>query len=289
MPLTGSGAPGVYSYSDVLPAGTQYVVFGARVATENCSNVALPAEFYLANFTLDAGAAGQLAADFSNGLTGWSIWGNASIAQIESGMLHVQAAPGETMGLNSDSLPFAAAAAPYKLSVTATIPAGSAGAGCAIAVFQDSSVIEITRAVIRIAPQPIDFGSQQTDATGTFVFSLATPAGPQVLWADYPGSESLWPAASSVLLNPTAPVTIVTSSLPDGTAGTAYRQPLGASGGRAPYLWAGGVMPPGLSLGQDGKLSGTPTKPGSYALALSVVDDSEPAQLAGTALSLMIH
>lgn len=289
VPLTGSGAPSVYTYSDVIPGGAQYVVFGARVAAENCSSVAPPAEFYLTSFTLDAGAAGQLSADFSNGLTGWGIWGNAAIAQVENGMLHVQVLPGETMGLNSASLPFAAAGAPYTLSVTATIPPGSAGSGCVIAVFQDSSVTEIARAAIRIAPQPIGFGSQQTDATGTFAFNLAAPAGPQVLWADYAGSDSLWPAASAILLNPTAPVTITTGSLLDATVGTAYSQPLGASGGRAPYLWAGGVMPPGLLLSQDGTLSGTPTKAGSYALAVSVVDDSDPAQLAGTTLNLTIH
>jgi len=289
VPLTGSGTPSVYSYSDVMPAGAQYVVFGARVAVENCSNVPPPAEFYLTSFTLDAGAAGQLSADFSNGLTGWSIWGSPSIAQVENGTLHAQVIPGETMWLDSASLPFAAAGAPYKLSVTATIPPGSRGSGCVFAVFQDSSVTEIARAVIRLAPQSIDFGSQQTDAAGTFAFNLATPAGPQVLWADYPGSDSLWPAASSVFLNPTASVTITTNNLPDATVGAAYSQTLGASGGLAPYLWAGGTMPPGLLLSQEGILSGTPTKLGSYALALSVVDDSDPAQLAGTTLNLTIH
>jgi hypothetical protein len=95
-PLSGTGQPGAYTHSDTVPAGTQYVVFGARVAEENCSAVPLPAEFYLTDFTLDAGAAGQLHADFTNQLTGWGIWGNASIAQVEQNRLHIQVTPGES-------------------------------------------------------------------------------------------------------------------------------------------------------------------------------------------------
>src|SRR5262249_24209522 len=152
---TGTGQPSAYTYSDSVPAGTQYVVFGARVAQESCSAVPLPAEFYLTDFTLDGGAAGQLHADFANQLTGWGIWGNASIAQVEQKSLHVQVTPGETMGLNSNSIPFSAMAA-YTFTVKAMIPPGSRGDGCAIAVFQDAGFQEIARAVVQIVPLPIE-------------------------------------------------------------------------------------------------------------------------------------
>lgn len=53
---------------------------------------------------------------------------------------------------------------------------------------------------------------------------------------------------------------ITTDSLPNGTVGTAYNQTLIADG-TAPITWSvtGGSLPDGLSLSEDGVLSGTPT------------------------------
>ncbi len=287
-PLSGTGQPSAYTQSGSVPAGAQYIVFGARVALENCSAVALPAEFYLTDFTLDAGAAGQVHADFTNQLSGWGIWGDPSIGQVEGTSLHVQVTPGETMGLNSGSLPLMAAGAAYTLTVNATIPAGSRGDGCTIAVFQDASFKELGRAVIQIVPRPIALGSPQTDTNGAFAFALPPQPAPFVLWADYAGSDALWPAAAAVAIN-APPALAITGSLPDGVVGLAYSGQLGASGGRAPYLWAGGTMPPGLVLHQDGSLTGTPTMTGTYALSVSVADDSAPTQLADTSLQIVLR
>lgn len=54
--------------------------------------------------------------------------------------------------------------------------------------------------------------------------------------------------------------TITTTTLPNGTVGTAYNQTLIADG-TAPITWSvtGGSLPDGLSLSEDGVLSGTPT------------------------------
>lgn len=53
---------------------------------------------------------------------------------------------------------------------------------------------------------------------------------------------------------------ITTTTLPNGTVGTAYKQTLIADG-TAPIKWSvtGGSLPDGLSLSEDGVLSGTPT------------------------------
>ena len=289
-PSAGTGQVATYQYSGNVPSGTQYVVFGARAGIEGCDVVgAQPAEFLLTDFTLDAGAAGQLTDDFTNGLVGWGIWGNASVAQLQGASLHVLVAPGQTLGLNSASLPFPAAAAAYTLTVHATIPSGGAGGGCAIAVFQDSTYSEITRAVIPIVPLQVSFGPVQTDANGIYSVPLAPlPAG-STLSAQYAGSNTLWPAAASVVLGPLAVPAIATASLPDGTIGSAYAQTLAVAGGIPPYLWVAGSLPPGLSLRQDGALSGTPTAPGTYTLALSVVDHAASPQAADASLQLVIH
>jgi len=287
VPLSGTGQPLAYTQTGTVPVNTQYVVFGSRVAIENCTGVVLPAEFYLTDFTLDAGAAGQVHADFTNQLNGWGIWGDPSIAQVEGTSLHVQLTPGETMGLNSGSLPLTAASAAYTFTVNATIPVGSRGEGCVIAVFQDGTFTELGRAVMQIVPLPMPLGSPQTDANGAFAFGLAAQPAPFALWADYTGSDTLWPAAAAVVVGG-PPALAITGSLPDGVVGLAYSAQLGASGGRTPYLWAGGRMPPGLVLHQDGSLTGTPSTAGSYTVLVSVVDDTVPTQSANSSLQIIV-
>ena len=289
IPLTGSGQPSTYTSSGTVPAGTQDVVFGARVALENCSSVGLPAEFYLTDFTLDAGAAGQLHDDFTNQLSGWGVWGNAALAQVEQSSLHIQVTPGETMGLNSVSLPFAAAGSACTFTVNAMIPAGSRGEGCAIAVFQDASLNELGRAVMQIVPLPVSLAAPQTDASGAFAFNLVPQPAPFELWADYAGSETLWPAAAAVGVGTGPSLAITTSSFGQATAGAAYSQRLAVSGGRSPYLWAAGPLPPGLILRQDGTLMGTPTTAGTWTISASVVDDSSPPQVADLSLQLTVN
>ena len=126
------------------------------------------------------------------------------------------------MGLNSGSLPLMAAGAAYTMSVNATIPAGSRGDGCAIAVFQDASFTELGRAVIQIVPLPIPLGSPQTDIKGAFAFALAPQSASFELWADYAGSDALWPAAAAVAIN-TPPAPAITGALPGGVVGSLTR------------------------------------------------------------------
>jgi len=288
-PLSGTGQTSAFKYTGTVPTGTQYIVFGARVALEDCSADPLPAEFYLTDFTLDAGAAGVLHDDFANGLTGWGTWGNAAIAQVEQNNLHVQVLSGQTFGLNSVSLPFAAAGAAYTLTVNATVPIGSRGEGCAITVFQDAKFTELDRASLQIVPQRVSLGTVQTDAGGTYVFNLTPQSTAYELWADYAGDAALWPASGWKLIGQAPALAITTASLPDGAVGSAYAQPLMATGGLTPYLWVGGELPPGLVLNQDGTLSGTPTAAGTYTVAVSVVDDSAPTQVVDGSFPVVIH
>jgi hypothetical protein len=80
--------------------------------------------------------------------------------------------------------------------------------------------------------------------------------------------ETLPPATASKLI-------IGTSSLPDGVVGTSYLATLVAYGGTEPCYWAlnSGELPPGLFMGADGTISGTPTSAGLYSF-IARVDDS---------------
>jgi hypothetical protein len=63
------------------------------------------------------------------------------------------------------------------------------------------------------------------------------------------------------------------SALPGGVVGDRYDHALQASGGIPPYQWsATGELPPGLTLSEDGLLSGTPSAAGSWSIAVRVSD-----------------
>lgn len=74
------------------------------------------------------------------------------------------------------------------------------------------------------------------------------------------------------------PMTIVTdTTLPNATLGTSYATVLQASGGVPPYTWtalSGSRFPRGLSLSDDGILSGTPLEAGIWRFVLQLTDSS---------------
>ena len=86
------------------------------------------------------------------------------------------------------------------------------------------------------------------------------------------------------------PVAISTTSLADGTVGSAYSQTLVATGGTAPYTWAvsSGTLPAGLSLSAAGVISGTPTAAASASFTVGVTDSAAPVATATKALSLNV-
>jgi Putative Ig domain/Bacterial Ig-like domain (group 3) len=71
-----------------------------------------------------------------------------------------------------------------------------------------------------------------------------------------------------------APLRITTTSLPAAVMGKPYAGALVATGGQGPYSWSlpTGKLPPGLRLSSSGKLSGTPSKAGSYSFSARVSD-----------------
>src|SRR5262249_8170374 len=69
-------------------------------------------------------------------------------------------------------------------------------------------------------------------------------------------------------------ITLNQTSIPAGTAGTAYSQTFTATGGTAPYSFAlTGSLPTGLSFTSP-TLSGTPTQSGSFPITVTATDAS---------------
>ena len=90
-------------------------------------------------------------------------------------------------------------------------------------------------------------------------------------------SNGVTPAGSAgsqtFTLRPLLPLTVTTSSLPAGTAGTAYSASLAATGGAAPYTWAvtAGSLPEGLAL-SDGVIAGTPLAAATSVFTVTATD-----------------
>jgi sugar lactone lactonase YvrE len=70
------------------------------------------------------------------------------------------------------------------------------------------------------------------------------------------------------------PLALATALLPGGTTGRAYAATLPASGGVIPYRWSvdAGTLPPGLALTPGGRITGTPSAPGTYSFTVAVRD-----------------
>jgi len=84
------------------------------------------------------------------------------------------------------------------------------------------------------------------------------------------------------------PVTITTTSLPEGSEGQSYSAQLAASGGLPPYTWSitNGSLPPGLTLATSGAISGTPTTSGLFSFTVQAADSS--SNTASAPLSLAV-
>jgi len=114
-------------------------------------------------------------------------------------------------------------------------------------------------------------------ATGTFSFTATV-------------TDSLAATASRQFTIVVAKgLTITTSpTLPGATVGVAYSVALQAAGGTAPYTWSSisGSLPPGLSVGSNGNVTGVPTAAGSYSFTVLVIDSL--ARQASLQLSLAV-
>ena len=88
-----------------------------------------------------------------------------------------------------------------------------------------------------------------------------------------------------------ASVTIDTTTLPNGTVGSAYNQQLTliASGGQSPYTWslASGTLPAGLLLSTAGVISGIPAAPGTASFTVRVTDANSITD--NQALTLLVN
>ena len=100
---------------------------------------------------------------------------------------------------------------------------------------------------------------------GTFLVSIVVHG---VVLADGTRLDSD-PAVRPLIVAATFPPSLVAQDLPAGRVGTAYEAAITATG-TAPVSYSATGLPPGLAFdGETGLLSGTPTTPGNYTIAVT--------------------
>jgi large repetitive protein len=98
------------------------------------------------------------------------------------------------------------------------------------------------------------------------------------------------PAPAAVPAGP-GPLTITTTSLPDGTVNQPYATAVGGSGGVTPYSWSvTPALPANLALDTaTGAITGTPATQGTSSPTFTLHDSSSPPQTVQKSLSLTIN
>jgi hypothetical protein len=86
--------------------------------------------------------------------------------------------------------------------------------------------------------------------------------------------------------NEVCPMSVTTSSLAAGTAGSPYSQPLSATGGTGTYTWSetGGLD--GLTFSTGGLLTGTPSTSGTFPITFTATDGNGATASASLTLSV---
>jgi hypothetical protein len=105
-------------------------------------------------------------------------------------------------------------------------------------------------------------------------------------------ADSTKSGTASVTITASLPpsLSIATTSLSSATAGTAYSNPLSASGGKSPYSWTitSGTLPAGIVLLPAGSLSGITSQTGQFNFTVQVSDSSSPKQTAARSFTLTV-
>ncbi len=115
------------------------------------------------------------------------------------------------------------------------------------------------------------------NATSGAVTGTPTANGtwsPTVRVTDTTARAGTRPFSIRILAPPPSPV-IITTSLPDATATTAYNAKVEATGGTPPYTWSleSGSLPAGLALDPaNGTIAGTPTTAANASFVVRVTD-----------------
>jgi len=119
-----------------------------------------------------------------------------------------------------------------------------------------------------------------TTATGTFTIGVTVTDS----------SVPVQTASQTLTLLVVAPLVITTTTLPNGTQGTAYSATINTTGGQGTVGQSvtSGALPTGFILSASGALSGTPSAAGTFTFTVTATDQDSPPQVASQFYSILI-
>jgi len=206
-----------------------------------------------------------------------------------------------TVQVTDSETPPASVSAPLSINVTdtvstltittATLPNGNQNSPYNVTLAANGGV---TPYAWSISSGSLPSGLHLNSSTGTIT---GTPTGGGLSTFTVQVSDSELPTQVSVRLlsitiNPAVPLSITTTTLPDGVAGSPYSAPIVAIGGVYPYTWSviAGKLPDGLTLNSStGVVSGSPWLPGPKSFTVQVTDSETPSVSASGQITMNVN
>jgi Putative Ig domain/Galactose oxidase, central domain/Kelch motif len=223
----------------------------------------------------------------------------SGIALTSDGILHgTPTATGTfifTAGLTDSSAPAKVTSATFSLTVNGgtpltfpaqTLPTATTGSAYSASLSASGGTPPISLVVtggslpagITVSTNGVFSGTTNTMGTFTFTVTATDSSSP-------PQSIS-----QSFTLQVANPFVITTTSLPNGTVGTAYSAGISSSGGLQPAGFAvtSGIFPPGLTLASNGAITGIPTAANTFTFTITATDASTPSLTASQTYTVTI-
>jgi hypothetical protein len=190
-PLDGTAQTLVHE--GTVPDGVETAEVGIRINTEGAGPGNADIRIYEVGYFEDGEDVNRVDDPSFSGLAQFDIKGVSVIpSDLGAGtMLRLTATPEDVINLGS--LPFPVRpGAPYRLTVTASVPEPSALAGYATVVFLRGD--ERARHILRLAPSAMLLAELTTGPDGSFELSQESPSGRYRLRVGYGGDLDHWPA-----------------------------------------------------------------------------------------------
>jgi hypothetical protein len=185
-------------------------------------------------------------------------------------------------------------------TVVLRVSAGQVGAGGTVTITasvpKDNTNAGVTWILTPGPGAPVPPGTfLSTNAQAAFTAPVAVSAS---YYVTITATSIAFPAETNsvkITVQPPKPLTITTTTLPNGTLNVLYPSTtLQGTGGIPPYTWSltgtSGPLPTGLTLAANGTISGTPTgaTTGAFAITVQVSDSETPAMTQTANLSITI-
>ena len=125
-------------------------------------------------------------------------------------------------------------------------------------------------------PTTSDLNPAAGETEANLVIATVTPGGTFTVFNSAGTTDVVVDVTGWYVAAPrSAPLSITTTSLPTGTAGTTYSPTLlTATGGTSPYRWSATGLPAGLTLSPTGVLAGTPSVSGTTDATIVISDSA---------------